>query len=338
MNKILKIFSYIIFGVVSLLVFVYLTFPTDTLGTMIQAQGEAALGFKYQIEIEDVSLAGLTGLSLEGIRITPIAVEAPAEDDDLEGGGGGPPRVALATVIDELNLTVRLFSLLGDPVGSFEAIMGSGRIDGSWRADEETEGNHVLTLNVRDIPVSALGLIQNMIQAPLAGNITGFVELHLAPDLTISDAVIKVAISSLARGPGLQPLKGGMFATLVTPTRLGNLWLSAPIEEQTLNLTLSNGPPEDSDILGMLDGAAAQPDLDLNIDGRLQLRRPFGESISRLVIALEMQNEWVEQNDFSGIMRNIPLLRQSCTGNQCAMSLSGPIGSAQPQPLRRNRR
>ncbi len=337
MNKVLKIFSYVIFGLVSLLIFVYLTFPTDTLGSMIQAQGEAALGFKYQIEIEDVSLAGLTGLSLEGIRITPIAVEAPPEDADLEGGGG-PPRIALPTVIDELNLTVRLFSLLGDPVGSFEAIMGDGQIDGTWKPDEDTEGSHILTLNVRDIPVSALGLIQNMIQAPLAGSVTGFVELNLLSDMTISEAVIKVAISGLARGPGLQPLKGGMFATLVTPTRLGNLWLSAPIEDQTLNLTLSNGPPEDTDILGMLEGAAGQPDIDLNIDGRLQLRRPFGESISRLVIALEMQDEWVEQNDFSGIMRNIPLLRQSCTGNQCAMSLSGPLGTAQPQPLRRNRR
>ena len=340
MNKALKIVSYTIFAIFSLLVFVYLTFPTDTLGAVIKAQGEAALGFRYQIEIEDVSLAGLTGLELENVQVIPITAESsPAEEGeaDLEDSGG-PPVIAIPTVIDRVVVTGSPISFLArDPSVSFEASIGGGQIDGSWKADAELEGGHVLLLNIRNVPMLSLGLLLNYVKAPFTGNLTGFVELHLDAQGVIQTGLVKVACANFVRGPGYQPLGAEYFVTFLTPTRLGDLWFETTVGDATSDLTLSNRPPEDSDIAAMIGAASGEADIDVYLDGRLNLRSPFSQSLSRLVLQLEFLGGWVDSNDFGGPLRNIPLLRQSCTNNQCAMTLSGPLAQARPQPFRRGR-
>ena len=338
MNKVIKIVSYTIFALFSLLVFVYLTFPTGTLGSVIKAQGEAALGFKYQVSIEDVSLAGLTGLELENVLVTPIEATVTEAEADDNLRDTGPPVIAIPMVIERVVVTGNPISLiLGDPSVSFEANIGGGQIDGSWKPDDELEGGHVLQVNIRNVPVLSLGWVLNTLQAPFTGNITGFIEVHMDSQGVIQGGMIKVALANLIRGPGYQPLGQEYFVTFLTPTRFGDLWLDTSLEEATADLTLSNGPPEDNDIASMIGSATGQPDIEVFLDGRLNLRTPFSQSLSRLVLQLGLAGTWIDENDFGGPLRNIPLLRQSCSDNQCAMTLSGPLAQARPQPFRRGR-
>lgn len=347
MTKILKILSYVLFGVVALLVFVYLTFPTDTLGEVIVAQGEAALGFEYDITIDDVGLAGLAGLNLEGVRIVPRGESG--DDQGGEDGGettdlddldsAGPPRIALPTVIDEATVTAKLFSLFGGrPRGSASLTIGEGTIDASWDDDPEREGNYLLTLSLRAVSIQSIGLILNKTQAPISGQVTGAVELSLDAGLNIKAGIIKLVVATLSRGTGWQPI-GDAGVTFVTPARLGNLWLLGTVNEDdgSADLTLSNRPAEDEDLVRMLAGVTHPVDIELHLEGRLTLRRPFGESLSRSVLQVAFQDEWVTRNEFSSAFRAVPILRQSCDGASCAMTLSGPIAQARLQPLRRGR-
>lgn len=322
-NTVLRVAIFGLWGVFSLLVSIYLTFPTDTLGAVIKAQGEAFLNFEYRIALQDVSLAGLTGVSVEGLGIHPFRGGEEDGEGEESDEAGGLPRMALSTQIEEATVLINPLSVAsGDPNVSFEVEIGGGVLEGTWERDSEVEGGHVLTVDIRGIPVSSLGLLLNLIQMPLSGAVHGSAQLHLDAQSLITDGTIDVEIGDTVRAPGFMPI-GQAGVTFVTPVRLGSVLLSAIVEDSIASFDLTNSPAPD------------QPAPDITVDvvqGRITLGIPYAHSSTRMPLQLRFDEQWVSDNDFDGIL-GMPEFQRYCGGSQCGMLLTGSLGRLTVRPL-----
>jgi type II secretion system protein N len=347
-QRILRGLIYTLFSIFALLIGVYLTFPTDVLADVIKAQGEAALGHRYTIDIEDVSLAGLTGVTIEGMRISPVREPGPAPTPEgseageaAEGGGtSGPPAApALDTYIDEASVVVNLLSLLGgDPEVTFEAEIGEGEVYLAWRRDAENPGGHRLTTQVRDVPLLSLGILINTLKAPLTGSI-GSIDavLRFSPEGRIAGDRMDIRLDELTRSAGWQSL-GTSGLTLLTPVRLGRVWLSTELEEDHVNVTASNIENPYSEGPRSTDPPIEERDIDLSLEGRITPRfEEPGESLARLTLQLALDSTFVDANDLGQPLRQIPPMNRACDNNVCAFLLTGPLNRLQLQPWRRAR-
>lgn len=346
-QRILRGLIYTLFSIFALLIGIYLTFPTDVLADVIKAQGEAALGHRYTIEIEDVSLAGLTGVTIDGLRISPVREPGPAvapegsdEGAAVEGGTSGPPAApALDTYIDEASVVVNLLSLLGgDPEVTFEAEIGGGEVYLAWRRDAENPGGHRLTTQVRDVPLLSLGILINTLKAPLTGSI-GSIDavLRFTPEGQLAGDRMDIRLDELTRSAGWQSL-GTSGLTLLTPVRLGRVWLSTELEDDRVNVTASNIENPYAEGPRSVDPPIAERDIDLSLEGHITPRfEAPGESLARLHLQLALDGTFVDANDLGQPLRQIPPINRACDNNVCAFLLMGPLNRLQLQPWRRAR-
>jgi len=329
MNKVVRIVIYSVWGIFSLLILVYLTFPTDVLRDVIRTQAQKALGSSYEIQIDDVSLMGLTGVSMEGIRLLPtgntVATEGEAQGGDTgegEEGGEGVPTTTFPTLIDEASGTVGLGSLLrGDPEVDFEIEVGGGVVYGSWGRDEENAARHVATVSAENVSIERIGFISSALGGITVGTLTGHVSLGYNEERRLDGGTIALVIDNFTRGPGPLPIPGLPAAPyLETPTRFGQLRVEATLDGSDINI----------DAFESVGG----PDVEFQVLGRVSLRSPLADTSLFLTLQLGYSEQWKMDNGFESAARSIPLLRQACTAdNQCAIALRGGVRQLPPQPL-----
>jgi type II secretion system protein N len=337
-NRPIRFLLYALWGFFALFLCAYLTFPTEKMSEVIQSQLEAGLGYEYEINIGDVSLSGLSGVVLEDVHLRPITMLS--SNDEEESENNQIPRIALPTQIERLRIKAGLFSLLSGTVNlRFEILLAGGQIDGSFTSSPEDNGNNMLVLNIRELHLPQLGILLNTLQSSLSGTATGYVELTLDPTgLPLTGSVV-ATLTDLVRAEGPQPVPNVPVGPYLKLTDMGNLWLTALVDESAANITLSNRTPENPDIVLLLRSTPQrETDIEFHMDGRLTLRNPFGESLARLVMQVGFKDQWYEENDWDNIVESgiIPVLRQSCENRQCAMTFTGPLTHAALQPWRRN--
>jgi type II secretion system protein N len=328
MNRIVRILVYVAWAILSLLVFIYLTFPTDVLRDAAKVQIEAGLGGSYEVLIDEASLAGLTGVTLEGLRLLPRAGLA-ATPEATEGGGGdggpggGAPRLTLPTLIDEATITVNPLTL-GRPVPEldFDLRLGQGSIYGSVTPDAGGTGAYRVQVNIDNVALLPnLGILSNALGARMSGIVTGQAELRYgrSPEgrPVLSGGALTMVIQSLVRGPG--PLS---ILYLETPTRMGTLEVGATLEGSDLNIQTFQ--------------ATGGQDFEMQVGGRINVRSPLAETTLYLTAHLGFAPEWMVENGLTGAFEADPTLRAACADNQCALRLQGRVADGvRPEPLRR---
>ncbi|MBN1946123.1 MAG: type II secretion system protein GspN [Bradymonadales bacterium] len=338
-NRIVRVLVYILWGLFSLLVCIYWTFPTDTLALIIRAQIDQRVGHRYLVRLDEVSLAGLTGIKLTNFWLTPIrqtdqtaesATSAPYHQQaDREGSGEpaapvgtDPPPLVFPNRIDHATVTVGLLSLLrNDPEVSFEAKIGEGLLYGSWKRHPTITEGHQLSVSADGVPLNALGLISQAAQAAVTGTLTGHLTLSYNAENRLHEGELQfLQIDDLVRQAG--PIDvGSVSIPLITPTRFGQIHAQAVLDGPELTIN-------------RFDAMGGDLEVTVPSGGRLTMRTPFGQSFLRMTLQLRLQEEWMLTNEMDGLLRNIRLLREACEGYECAVAITGPVAQIQAQPLR----
>lgn len=329
MNKVVRIIIYVAWALLSLLVFIYLTFPTDVLRDVVRGQLTAQLKGTHRVDIDGLSLAGLTGIRIEGLRLLPTAaLEAqPSGDDEAsEPDEGGAPSQLMPTTVDEVTVTASLLSLIsGDPEVDFDLRIGDGELYGSWSPHPDSPGGHVLEVSSQSLPVMRLGLLTQYVKSTLTGTLTGHVRLEYPRAgangrPALGGGEVDLAFENAVRGPGPLPIPGLPAAPyLETPTRIGDIRLQWQIEGTEVNFEAFEG--------------IGGPDLEFQVTGRATLRQPLAETQIFATLLLGFSQEWMDANGLGAAMRSIRLLQDGCTGSQCRFALRGSLGRMQTQPL-----
>jgi hypothetical protein len=292
------------------------------------------------VHLGDVSLAGLTGLTVEDMRLTPVrrtgevstrGVAAGEDEAGIEsrGGGDGPPVVSLPTRIEYATVTANLFSLIGgDPELSFEIGIGDGEIWGSYHPDESVPGGHVLEFSVSDVNLLGVGMLSNTAQTAVSGRLNcagasddgqSYATLRYDEGRQLSGADVICVIRGLSCAPGYLDFGGENRLYLSAPTRLGDFRFELDFDGSDADVSLS---------------ASGGEDIEMELGGRLNVRSPFVETYAVLNLQIGFTAEWKNENDLSGPLGTIPLLRRACQGEQCAMRIIGPITDLRTQALR----
>lgn len=333
-NKILAGIAYTLWGIIALVTCVYLTFPTGEVKDIVTAQLESILGPEYSVNIDDLSLSGLSGVDLEGIQILPTYGLPPTQEEAGEetNGNEGAPVIALPTIIQSASANFSPFDYLFHRQwdGSFEIELDDAAIWGSFESDPEQLGGFVLDINLNRIDLLRVGLLSNVLGVPVRGVLTGRVPLRFRlvrfPDRIAfvpagESDTIELQINDLVWGSG--PI-GDLF--IEQDASLGQLNLDATVDGDEINITLNT-----------VGGA----DMELEVTGRLSFPDTPGEELYiRLNIRAGFTQAWnLANGNLSDVINYaIPNACVEIPGElalaQCGITLDGPAGRLGARPLR----
>jgi len=213
-----RVIGYVLFFLIVLLFAVPLTFPTRQLRSYLSREAKAA---GYPLEIDELTLRGLGGVEVEGVRLTlPGKPGAPGEN------GVATPGVPEAElVIDKLTARVAILPMLfgGTVDVSFALEAGGGTVeDGRF-----TRKGEVIDLEIGKIAalsLSGMGIgrrvlaSQQQLAGELDGKLGGAVKIHYGGttddltgnvDLALGDAILRQPELALQGGLKLTDLAMG---------------------------------------------------------------------------------------------------------------------------------
>ncbi|MBT6431999.1 MAG: type II secretion system protein GspN [Deltaproteobacteria bacterium] len=197
-QKLLRGLGYCSFTFSCLVMSIYLTFPGDVLGQRLAHEIALESKGKVQIQMDDVSLYGLTGVSAEGVTLR------------YDSGDGVPHRLQL----DEVDVRVEILPLMTASMvidGSLRA--GKGTVEaevervgaGAFRVDAEIDELNLMSVNI----------ISEMAGLPILGVISGDVSLDWSKDVKTRTGEVNIRSTGLRVGPG--ELSGGALGKLTLP-------------------------------------------------------------------------------------------------------------------------
>jgi type II secretion system protein N len=303
LKKILKWAGYPIFFLWCFVFFAYKTFPYERLADRL-AQEARARGF--DLEIIDLTNAGLTGLTFENTRLV-----LPAEEE------GSPP---LDVIFEELTVKTSLFSLMSNSKSySFDAELAGGEAEGDLtigESDLEVEAQ------IDDIDLAAIPALRRYTKVPLAGKLSGEVELTMPSEVGESSGALTIEIEGLKVGDGEAQLQiPGWGGLTVDEADAGDLELVATIDNGTAVIEK-----------GQSDGS----DLKLGVLGKIRLGRPLKRSELNVIVRVKVEDAYKERSPKVGTMFEL-----ASSGLKSAMTSDGAIqysiagslgGRLQPRP------
>jgi len=275
--RVLKLSLYPAFYMVCLLVFGYLTFPFDRLKDRLlseitkQSSGKGA----PTVTIDKLDSYWLSGAEVSGVRIT-----LPADDKSASGLGGSKgfgamggfggaakaePTTDSVIEVTEAHARARLLPLLlGRVQLDFWASVFGGEVEGTAPAGT-SKGD--VELLISEVKLGEIDPLQNLLGIPIDGKVNG--ELSLSPtDGKFSKASGKLAISikGIVVSDGKTKIQGLLA---IPPAKIDELAMVGEAEKGVLKITklTANGP-----------------DLELDGDGKINVREPWGNSSIDLYI------------------------------------------------------
>jgi len=185
MNKIFKIALYVVVAILSFLVFLYITFPFDTLLDRALDSISKRFGGQYEVTYEDVSPRIPVGVSLGGVKIV------------LHSG----EKTSTLFSFDRIKLKVSLIQLIfGNMSAGFDAkLAGGGRIKGKAKIGKKTGK---VELKLDNIKISSIGLIPDEYRKNIENSMDGSMHLDLDfEDNTRSSGVINFKFGAIKIKP-----------------------------------------------------------------------------------------------------------------------------------------
>lgn len=284
--KILKWAGYPLFFVFCFVFFAYQTFPYDRLADRL-VQEASARG--YEIEILDLSSSGLTGLTFEGLRVV------------MPAKGESPP---LDMIIDELTVSTSLFSLMSSTKSySFDAELAGGEAEGDITIGED---QLEVEAEIEDVNLEALPALRSLTKVPLAGTLTGEIELAMPSEVDQSGGNVDLTVEGLFVGDGKSKLEiPGWGGLTLDRADVGNLELVAVIDEGVAEIERAKSHGKD---------------IQLDALGRMRLQRPLKRSELNLIVRAKILDAYKERSTKVATM-----LELASSGLKAAQTADGAI-------------
>lgn len=276
-KRLLPKVGYPIVYIVCFLIFASWTFPYGKLRDRIVGSfnlQQRLAGSRSELEIEDMSSSFITGVKMKGVRLSAVSDEV-----------GKPPS---ETKIDEASARIALFPLLwGNHDITFHLSAFGGKVDGSF--DDHGEKERDLSVNIKSVDVGQLTPLVEAIGLPLEGNLSGAITIMM-PEGKASKASGSVALDTdgLALGDGKAKLKGALALPRVS---VGSFSLAGEAKDGVLKITK----------LG-----AAGKDVEIQGDGRVQLRESLLESHCDLNIRFKINDAYKIKSDVTKSLFGAP--------------------------------
>lgn len=271
-RKIGKAVGYAFFTFACLLVFASLTFPYEKAKErIVGAFNSAQKGTSAQQELQIDSLGGywLTGVHASGVRI----LSAPAQ--------AGKPAAEIR--IDEARARLRLLPLLvfRKDIGFSLDLLG-GKVDGMFG---DHGGDRIIEVNFDGVDVGKLGPMEQAIGLPTNGKLFGNVSFNM-PGGKASKGNGKVSLElrdfSIGNGKAQLALGPGMPGLAIDKVTVGTLVIEGEAKDGILKFTKIKSTGKDVEIEG---------------DGRIQMRELANESIADVSLRLKINDSYKNKND-----------------------------------------
>ncbi|MEZ4301676.1 MAG: type II secretion system protein GspN [Polyangiaceae bacterium] len=267
-----------------LVLFGYITFPVDRLKDRILA--EVAKQNKGKgaptITIDKLEMYWLTGVEVEGVKIKIPADDTPASRGGFGsaggfgapggfgssggfgamGGFGAPPAApAKDSVIEvkEAHARARILPLLiGRVQLNFWASIFGGEVEGTAPAGG-AKGD--VELELTDLLLSQVDPLQNLLGVPIDGKVNGALSLSpLDGKFAKASGKLDLSIKNIVVSDGKTKIQGLLA---IPPARVEELAIQGEAEKGVLKITKLS---------------AAGPDIELDGDGKINIREPWAES------------------------------------------------------------
>ncbi|MCA9513706.1 MAG: type II secretion system protein GspN [Myxococcales bacterium] len=175
MKTALRRVGYVLFFVVATLFFIWATFPTDRVKRF--AEQTLSERLNADVSIADLSLAGIGGVSAEGVTLTWAPIKMPTIVPGTEEDG--PLRMML---IDELDASAGISALLGGRLDlTADMKLQGGSIEGlAYQTEKGEDGvvRHVIKIGeMKDVAFGSEQLFQTLIGKDLIGTLSGSIDL-----------------------------------------------------------------------------------------------------------------------------------------------------------------
>ncbi|KPK15163.1 MAG: hypothetical protein AMJ62_10255 [Myxococcales bacterium SG8_38] len=286
-RQIFKWAGYPIFFLLCFVFFAYKTFPYERLADRLVQEARTR---GYELEIIDLTHAGFSGLAFENMRVV-----LPAEED------GSPP---LDVIFEELTVKASLFSLMSDSKSySFDAELAGGEADGDMTLGES---NLEVDVELDDIDLAAISALRRFTKIPLAGTLSGEVELTMPSEVNESTGDVAITVEGLKVGDGESQLEiPGWGGLTVDQADAGDLELLATIEDGVAKIERASS-----------DGS----DLKLGMLGNVRLSRPLKRSELDLILRVKVEDGYKERSPKVATMFEL-----ASSGLKSAMTSDGAI-------------
>lgn len=234
--------AYALYAVLALAGFAVLLFPSKEIGAYVARRAEAALpGVK--VEIGAVSPAFPWGVTLAPVRLSSNRPASDATD-------------APAAVLDQVRLTPRPLSLLGDrPVADFRVSAYEGAMTGTVSRDRKTTEPVSVDATFSGIRLERIEALARLLKGQVVSSVKGAASGTLTGGTKGMESVVT-----------LSDVKAGLESPLVPITELG---FSSVKTKMTLDANRR---------LTLTEGTATGPQADVTLTGTVDLRFPPGGS------------------------------------------------------------
>jgi type II secretion system protein N len=253
------------------------TFPYGKLKDHIVGSFNAdqrAANSRNELAIDDMGSSWITGVKMKGIHLT-----SPPSD---------PTKLPGEMKIDEATARISLLPLLvGNHDVSFHLSAFGGDISGSF--DDHGEKERDFSAKLDAVDVGQLTPLVELIGLPLDGTLSGSVKIEM-PEGKASKANGSVSLETegLAIGDGKAKIKGALALPRVT---VGTLSFVADAKDGALRVTKFG---------------ATGPDVEVQGDGRIQLREVATESNCDLNIRFKINDAYRTKSDVTKSLFGAP--------------------------------
>ncbi len=256
-----------IFYVFCLVVFSVMTFPYDRLKERIVTQfnqQQQRSSAPQELSIDELDSWWITGVRAKGVRLTTPSPE--------------PDKPPIRLEIDEAKARISILPLLvGKRAVSYNLSLADGTVSGSY---EESGKDRAVEVVFDGVDVGRVGPVTAQLGVPLDGKIHGSIKLQL-PEGKASKGTgaINLDIRDMAVGDGKAKIKN-MLA--LPKLQLGTIALVAEAKDGTLKVSK----------LG-----ASGKDVDLNGEGRIQMKELATEALLEMSIKFKIGDAYRKKNE-----------------------------------------
>ncbi|MDH5673464.1 MAG: type II secretion system protein GspN [Myxococcales bacterium] len=315
LERLLEFAGYAGFFFGCFLLFAYLTFPYERVRDFLVDRASSGSGpNRTTLKIGELGPHWLTGVSLSEVEYTKGELEKPK--GKKAKAEAAPPRTLK---LDELTVSVSPLALaLGSTSVSFGAEVAEGQFDGSY--EQEEEGPTRFSAEFDEVDLAELGL-GAYLELPLAGTLSGTVDLQIAPEPAQTEGTIELTITDLTLGDGKSkiPMPGGWGGLTLDPVKAGTL---------TLKVTVAEG-------VGTIETFEAKGrDLEISGSGSLRMVQPLAKSRADLTLGIKLQKGFTSRNEKAKTAMMLPQVKRALgADNMLRLKLSGQIDSLRARPL-----
>jgi type II secretion system protein N len=337
-----RIGGYVLFGVVTFILALLLTFPDGTVkqiaAVQIEHRLEQSMDRNVEVEVGDLDL-WWAGLALENLSITePDSSSVPTDggggegrnggdntnpndDGDSEGGLASSGQPSLQITVPSIGARLAPISSLmnfGLSV-KYHLGLGGGSLSGTYTRSSSAQSIYV---SVNDLNLNQSPILVQYTGVPMFGTFTGEGTFQFAPNRpVVTDGAFELSGQKVTIGPKEElKLEAIPFGHVNIPqTNFGNMELELHIERR-----------EGQQPKVVLDGWRAKGrDVQLEVWGDVDLARRMANAEARLKLRVQLNPEFTQQNQAMGAMLNNEKMQNGKRGDWYGLVFWGPLRNMQ---------